>query len=125
MRESKLNTRHPEPFHGCDRCKWKPFVTECLMTFFAKPVTFQGDHKKVTFAASYLTETAQSHYSISPSCNIIQITLHSTLGKDSYESLEGCSEWSICRWKQTKTYRCYRCMNLTDSPITSSTLKHL
>ena len=32
------------------------------MTFFAKPVTYQGDREKVTFAASYLTDTTQGHY---------------------------------------------------------------
>jgi hypothetical protein len=61
-RKAKIDTRKPEAFTGKDRRKWKPFVTECLMTFFAKPVTYRGDHERISFAASYLTETAQSHY---------------------------------------------------------------
>ena len=32
------------------------------MTFFAKPTTYQGDREKVAFAASYLTDSAQNHY---------------------------------------------------------------
>ena len=34
------------------------------MTFNAKPITYQGDREKVAFALSYLTDTAQSHYSM-------------------------------------------------------------
>ncbi len=61
-RENKLNIRDPEPFTGKDRRKWKAFLTECLMTFAAKPHTYGGDRPKVIFAASYLTELAQKHY---------------------------------------------------------------
>jgi hypothetical protein len=50
------------------------------MTFFAKPVTFQGDHEKVTFAASYLTETAQSHYTSLLQYNPDHPALHSWEG---------------------------------------------
>ena len=32
------------------------------MTFFAKPTTYQGDRERVVFAASYLVESAQNHY---------------------------------------------------------------
>src|ERR1700731_107537 len=78
--ESKLDTRRPELFNGRERCKWKPFVTECLMTFFTKPVTFQGDHEKVTFAASYLTETTQSHYTSLLQYNPDHPALHSWEG---------------------------------------------
>src|SRR3984893_2324022 len=50
------------------------------MTFFAKPMTFQGDHEKVTFAASYLTETAQSHYTSLLQYNPDHPALHSWEG---------------------------------------------
>lgn len=61
-RENKLRIRDPEPFTGKDRRRWKPFLTECLMTFAAKPHTHGGDRAKVLFAATYLTELAQKHY---------------------------------------------------------------
>jgi Retrotransposon gag protein len=32
------------------------------MNFIAKPTTYSTDHKKVSFAASYLKETALNHY---------------------------------------------------------------
>ena len=50
------------------------------MTFFAKPVTFQGDHEKVTFAASYLMDTVQSHYTSLLQFNLDHPTLHSWEG---------------------------------------------
>jgi len=61
-REAKIDVRRPDPFTGKDRKKWKPFITECLLTFNAKPFTYEGDREKVAFASSYLTETAQSHF---------------------------------------------------------------
>ena len=61
-REAKLDIQNPDTFNGKDRRKWKPFVTECLMMFGAKPVTYATDHAKVSFAASYLKDTALSHY---------------------------------------------------------------
>ena len=50
------------------------------MTFFVKPVTFQGDHEKVTFTASYLTDTTQSHYTSLLQFNLDHPTLHSWEG---------------------------------------------
>ena len=50
------------------------------MTFFMKPVTFQGDHEKVMFTASYLTETAQSHYTSLLQHNPDHPALHSWEG---------------------------------------------
>ena len=50
------------------------------MMFFAKPVTFQGDHEKVTFAALYLTETTQSHYTSLLQYNLDHPALHSWEG---------------------------------------------
>jgi hypothetical protein len=47
---------------GKDRRLWKPFVTECLMTFNAKPITYRDEASKVAFAASYLKDTALSHF---------------------------------------------------------------
>jgi hypothetical protein len=35
---------------------------ECIIVFSARPITYEGDLNKVTFAASYLTETTQNHY---------------------------------------------------------------
>lgn len=61
-RENKLRIRDPDPFTGKDRRKWKSFLTECLMTFAAKPHTYGGDRAKVLFAATYLTDLAQKHY---------------------------------------------------------------
>lgn len=61
-REAKIETRKPDPFSGKERSKWKGFLSECLMTFYAKPITYRSDHARVTFAASYLTDHAQKHY---------------------------------------------------------------
>jgi hypothetical protein len=61
-REAKLDIRKPDPFNGRERTKWRPFVTDCMITFRAKPNTYDTDQTRVTFAASYLTGTAQSHY---------------------------------------------------------------
>jgi hypothetical protein len=61
-RKSKIEIRKPEPFTGKDRWRWKVFITECLTMFNSKPVTYISEMAKVAFAASYLTETALSHY---------------------------------------------------------------
>src|ERR1700719_3791591 len=54
--------------------------TFCYWMFFAKPITFQGDHEKVMFAALYLTETTQSHYTSLLQYNPDHPALHSWEG---------------------------------------------
>jgi hypothetical protein len=61
-RESKIDLRKPDAFTGRDCLKWRPFLIECRVNFNAKPNTYATDHAKITFAASYLSGTAQSHY---------------------------------------------------------------
>lgn len=61
-KEAKIEIRKPDPFTGKDRSKWKPFFTETLMNFKAKPFTYSSEHSKVAFAASYLKDTALNHY---------------------------------------------------------------
>ncbi|KAG6905293.1 hypothetical protein DXG01_003647 [Tephrocybe rancida] len=60
--ESKLDLQKPEPFMGHDPKKWKTYVTECVMTFSAKPLTYVQPYLRVAFAASYLKEVALNHY---------------------------------------------------------------
>ncbi|KAG6904534.1 hypothetical protein DXG01_009209 [Tephrocybe rancida] len=47
---------------GRDPKKWKTYVTECVMTFSAKPLTYAQPYLRVAFAASYLKEVALNHY---------------------------------------------------------------
>ncbi|KAG6913774.1 hypothetical protein DXG01_004390 [Tephrocybe rancida] len=54
--KSKLNLQKPKSFMGCDLKKWKTYITECVMTFSAKPPTYAQPYLRVTFAASYLKE---------------------------------------------------------------------
>ncbi|KAF5388280.1 hypothetical protein D9615_000284 [Tricholomella constricta] len=60
--ESKIDIRKPDPFTGKEPRRWKTFVTECLVTFQAKAITYEQDHLKVSFASSYLKDGAMDYF---------------------------------------------------------------
>ncbi|KAG6905100.1 hypothetical protein DXG01_004859, partial [Tephrocybe rancida] len=60
--KSKIDIRKPEGFMGQDPQKWKPFITECLMTFHTKSTTYSMDHLRMAFASLYLKDTALQHF---------------------------------------------------------------
>ncbi|KAG6884115.1 hypothetical protein C0993_001324 [Termitomyces sp. T159_Od127] len=60
--EGKLNIQKPKPFHGHNPCKCRTFLTQCLIMFQAKPLTFQLESSCVAFATLYLQGIAFDHY---------------------------------------------------------------
>jgi hypothetical protein len=60
--ESKLNLKSPETFDGKDWSKLKGWMSELENYFTAKPNTYREDSSKITFASTYLTGPALTHY---------------------------------------------------------------
>jgi hypothetical protein len=61
--ESKIEVRKPDPFDGTNPRKWKTFLTECMITFQAKPNTYQNEQHRVAFASSWLKGNPLTHFS--------------------------------------------------------------
>ncbi|KAG6876053.1 hypothetical protein C0993_005944 [Termitomyces sp. T159_Od127] len=64
MHEGKLNIQKLKPFHGCDPCKWRTFLTQCLTMFQAKPLTFQLESSCGAFATLYLQGITFDYYMV-------------------------------------------------------------
>jgi hypothetical protein len=75
-KESKLNLKLPSSFSGMDRRKWKPFLTECLVHFQAKPITYKEDSSKIAFAAALLEGPALTHYTTTLQQNSKDLFFH-------------------------------------------------
>jgi hypothetical protein len=61
--KSKIEVRKPDPFDGTNLRKWKTFLTECIITFQAKPNTYQNEQHRVAFASSWLKGNPLTHFS--------------------------------------------------------------
>jgi hypothetical protein len=60
--ELKLNLKSPESFNGKNRDKLKGWMSELENYFAAKSNTYREDTSKITFASTYLTGPALTHY---------------------------------------------------------------
>ena len=59
--ESAKELRKPEPFTGKDPKKLKAFIFQCQL-YFRSSSAFEDDTNKVTFALSYLRDSAQDWF---------------------------------------------------------------
>jgi hypothetical protein len=56
--ESKTKSRDPDTFDGSDPRKLRTFLTQCELSFRDRPKAFNTDAAKVTFAITYLKDSA-------------------------------------------------------------------
>ncbi|KAG6909547.1 hypothetical protein DXG01_016940 [Tephrocybe rancida] len=63
-KQYQVQTRPPEARTICvlQPKEVEDYVTECVMTFFAKPLTYTQPYLRVAFVASYSKEAALNHY---------------------------------------------------------------